>query len=79
MSDPISLSSEQRFQDYLCELAKALGHADRNEHLASYCTGLLLPGQRKSSEPMAARLAPGHVPSTHQALHHLSRRRHGAR
>jgi SRSO17 transposase len=33
--------------------------------------GLLLPGERKSVEPMAARLAPDNVRSMHQSLHHL--------
>ncbi len=41
------------------------------EPLKSYCTGLLLPGERKSIEPMAARLAPDNVRRTHQSLHHL--------
>jgi len=39
-------------------LAQAAGHADRATPLKLYCTGLLLPGERKSVEPMAARLAP---------------------
>jgi SRSO17 transposase len=39
--------------------------------LKNYCTGLLLPGERKSVEPMAARLAPDNVRRTHQSLHHL--------
>jgi SRSO17 transposase len=52
-------------------LAKALGHADRRGPLRSYCTGLLLPGERKSVEPMAARVAPENVRQTHQSLHHL--------
>jgi SRSO17 transposase len=39
--------------------------------LKNYCTGLLLPGERKSVEPMAARLAPGDVRRMHQSLHHL--------
>ncbi len=42
-------------------LAQAVGHADRTEPLRNYCTGLLLDGERKSVEPMAARLAPDHV------------------
>src|SRR3954464_4779367 len=33
--------------------------------------GLLLPGERKSIEPMAARLDPGHVQAKHQSLHHV--------
>jgi SRSO17 transposase len=36
-----------------------------------YCTGLLLPGERKSIEPMAARLEPAHVQAKHQSLHHV--------
>ena len=47
------------------------GHADRIQPLKSYCTGLLLPGERKSVEPMAARLAPDNVRHLHQSLHHL--------
>jgi SRSO17 transposase len=52
-------------------LAQAAGHADRAVPLKNYCTGLLLPGERKSVEPMAARLAPDHVRRMHQSLHHL--------
>jgi len=52
-------------------LAKAAGHADRHAPLKSYCKGLLLPGERKSVEPMAARLAPDDVRRMHQSLHHL--------
>jgi len=52
-------------------LAKAAGHADRAAPLKSYCMGLLLPGERKSVEPMAARLAPEKVRRMHQSLHHL--------
>jgi SRSO17 transposase len=62
---------EKRFAAYIDGLAKAAGHADREAPLKSYCTGLLLPGQRKSVEPMAARLAPDNVRRTHQSLHHL--------
>src|SRR3569832_18055 len=36
-----------------------------------YCTGLLLPGERKSVEPMAARLACDNVCRMHQSLHHV--------
>src|SRR3954469_6024141 len=37
----------------------------------AYCTALLLPGERKSIEPMAARLDPAHVQAQHQSLHHV--------
>ena len=64
-------SSESRFAGYVEALTTALGHADRAAPFRSYCTGLLLPGRRKSVEPMAARVAPGQVQATHQSLHHL--------
>ena len=35
-----------------------IGHADRAEPLRDYCVGLLMPGERKSVEPMAAVTAP---------------------
>src|SRR4051794_41737732 len=52
-------------------LARAAGHADRAMPLKMYCAGLLLPGERKSVEPMAARLAPDNVRRMHQSLHHV--------
>jgi SRSO17 transposase len=51
MSDPIPTASEQRLQEYLARLTTVLGHADRQQRLVGYCTGLLLPGERKSVEP----------------------------
>ena len=62
---------EQRFAAYLEGLAEAAGHADRNVPLKNYCRGLLLPGERKSVEPMAARLAGHNVQRMHQSLHHV--------
>ncbi len=62
---------EKRLAAYLEWLAQAVGHADRCEPLRNYCTGLLLDGERKSVEPMAARLAPDHVQRMHESLHHL--------
>ncbi len=48
---------QRRFAAYFDSLARAAGHRVRAVPLESYCTGLLLPGERKSVEPMAARLA----------------------
>ena len=62
---------EKRFAAYLDGLARAARHADRIDPLKAYCKGLLLPGERKSVEPMAARLAPDSVRRMHQSLHHL--------
>ena len=47
--------SEARFAAYVEGLASVIGHADRAGPLRDYCTGLMLPGERKSVEPMAAR------------------------
>ena len=52
-------------------LARAAGHEDRQAPLKNYCKGLLLPGERKSIEPMAARLDPDNVQPMRQSLHHL--------
>ena len=64
-------AQEKRLAGYMDGLAKVVGHADRATPLKTYCTGLLLPGERKSVEPMAARLAPDNVRQMHQSLHHL--------
>src|SRR6516162_1583449 len=64
-------AQQQRFADYLHRLAQAAGHVDRAVPLRLYCTGLLLPGERKSVEPMAARLVPDNVRRMHQSLHHV--------
>jgi SRSO17 transposase len=64
-------TQEERFAAYMEGLAQAAGHADREEPLKAYCKGLLLPGERKSVEPMAARLAPDNVRQMHQSLHHV--------
>src|SRR5580704_12269893 len=72
MSASLSPGAQQRrFAAYLDRLAQAAEHLDRVDPLKSYCTGLLLPGERKSVEPMAARLAPDNVRQTHQSLHHI--------
>src|SRR3954471_2458009 len=62
---------EERFGNYVERLGDVLGHADRRAPLRAYCTGLLLPGERKSVEPMAARVDPARVGAAHQSLHHF--------
>ena len=66
-----SAESGARFAAYADLLAKAVGHADRRGPLTLYCQGLILPGDRKSVEPMAARLDPDHVQARHQSMHHF--------
>ena len=63
--------SEARFAAYVGGLAGVLGHADRAAPLKDYCTGLLLPGERKSVEPIAAIVAPARVAAEHQSLLHF--------
>ena len=55
---------EARFRTYVEGLASVIGHADRVGPLRDYCTGLLLPCERKSVEPMAAVTAPARVGGT---------------
>src|SRR3954447_22806589 len=71
MNEPLPETGERRLQAYLARLADVLGHADRDERIVGYCTGLLLPGERKSVEPMAARLDPAPVSSLHTPFHSI--------
>lgn len=61
----------ERFEAFLERLGEVVGHADRRWPLEAYLTGLLLPGERKSVEPMAAKVAPREVSRAHQAMHHF--------
>ena len=65
------MGASERFERYMEHLAAGLGHADRYAGLKGYCTGLILPGARKSVEPMAARIDPLRAGARHQALHHF--------
>jgi len=67
----MDLGSEARFAFYVDELGSVIGHAHRTGPLRDYCTGLILPGGRKSVEPMAARTAPARVSAQHQSLLHF--------
>jgi len=62
---------ESRFERYAERMIETLGHADRATPARWYLRGLMLPGQRKSVEPMAARVHPQDVESAHQSMHHL--------
>jgi SRSO17 transposase len=65
------LSCDRRFERYLDGLAEVVGHADRVGPLRDYCSGLMLPCERKSVEPMAAATAPGRTSAQHQSLLHF--------
>src|ERR671921_1732997 len=62
---------QARFAAYVEALAEVIGHADRAAPLHDYCLGLLLPGERKSVEPIAAVTAPARVSAKHQSLLHF--------
>jgi SRSO17 transposase len=62
---------DRRFERYAEVMVKALGHASRRQPASWYLRGLMLPGERKSVEPMAARVHPQDVRSAHQRMHHL--------
>ena len=67
----MSEDRQERFGAYVEALAEVIGHADRAEPLRDYCRGLLLPGDRKSVEPIAAVTAPARVSAKHQSLLHF--------
>jgi SRSO17 transposase len=63
--------SESRYLAYVEGLASVIGHSDREGPLRDYCMGLMMPGERKSVEPMAAITAPARVAAQHQSLLHF--------
>ena len=67
----MDLESDARFALYVDVLGSVIGRTDRTGRLRDYCTGLILPGERKSVEPMAAQTAPARVSAQHQSLLHF--------
>src|SRR6202165_4028 len=61
----------ERFAAYVDGLASVIGHADRIGPLRDYCGGLMLPLDRKSVEPIAAKKGPGRPAAQHQSLLHF--------
>src|SRR5476651_664335 len=64
-------SSESRFFADVESLVAVIGHTDRALPLHDYCLGLLMPGERKSVQPMSAVTAPARVAAQHQSLLHF--------
>src|SRR5712691_4512355 len=62
---------ELRFAGYVEGLVSVIGHADRAGPLRDYCTGLMMPCERKSVEPMSAITASGRTAAQHQSLLHF--------
>jgi hypothetical protein len=58
---------EQEMARWMAPFLAALGHKGRRRWAPVYMEGLLGPGDRKSVQPMAARIAP----NDHEQLHHF--------
>ena len=71
MDLPKSGDATSRFLAFVDGLRSVIGHADRAKPLRDYCIGLMMPGERKSVEPMAAITAPERTAAQHQSLLHF--------
>ena len=67
----MSDDADARFEAYSDGLASVLGRSGRGAGLRDYCTGLMLPLERKSIEPLAAATSPSRVSAQHQSLMHF--------
>ena len=67
--DPSGAGSnwKQEIGRWMAPFLAALGHKGRRRWAPVYMEGLLGPGDRKSVQPMAARIAP----ADHEQLHHF--------
>jgi SRSO17 transposase len=63
--------SEARFAACVGTLARVLGHVDRGGPLKDYCTGLRMPFERKSVEPIGSIVSPARAAAAHQSLLHF--------
>ena len=54
----------KRLEQFLGDLLEPLGRRERRQWSSVYVRGLLLEGERKTIEPMAARLPEGNVQAT---------------
>ena len=71
MGQDASGARAERFAAYIDDLASVVGDPRRHRAMSSYCTGLLMPADRKSVEPMAAMTAPERTAAQHQSLLHF--------
>jgi SRSO17 transposase len=65
--DASPVSWEEELEHWLEPFRALLSRPAQKQRMAVYLKGLVLPGERKSLEPMAARVAPGDL----QQLHHF--------
>ncbi len=64
-------ATRRRFKKYVDNLATAFGARGSRRPVFVVHDGTDVPGDRKSVEPMAARIAPDRVRATHQSMHHF--------
>ena len=56
----------ERLEQFLSSLLVPVGRAERRQHGKTYIQGLLLDGERKSIEPMAARVPASNMQALQQ-------------
>jgi SRSO17 transposase len=68
MTDEQLRRCRARLEQFLADLLEPVGRSERRHWGAVYVRGLLLDGERKSIEPMAARLPEGNVQAMQQLV-----------
>src|SRR6202795_3461179 len=68
MTDAQVEKCRKRLEQFLADLLEPLGRRERRHWSSVYVRGLLLDGERKSIEPMAARLPEGNVQAMQQLI-----------
>jgi SRSO17 transposase len=68
MTDAQLQRCRQRLERFMVDLLEPVGRSERRHWGGVYIRGLLLDGERKSIQPMAARLPDGNEQSMQQFL-----------
>jgi SRSO17 transposase len=68
MADAQAARCRKRLEQFLIDLLEPLGRSERRHWGGVYVRGLLLDGERKSIEPMAARLPEGNAQAMQQLV-----------
>src|SRR5215212_7757905 len=68
MAEAAAADWERAFAEWLAPFLEALGHKTRQRWAPVYVRGLLGPGERKSVQPMAARVAPADCDQLHHFI-----------
>ncbi len=68
MTDNKLKKCRERLERYLVDLLEPIGRSERRHWASVYVRGLLLDGERKSIEPLAARLPEGNVQAMQQLV-----------